>query len=402
MSDISPTLGPWAAEDLYPVSANPWSATATKVVPNYDIFTPGVPPTAQELNATIKDTKQGVALIPSVVLQQFCTPFVPAGGKPVVTGFFDEDTQIWFYITSNGTDSNLSHTIDGGLTQNPFGAIVSMSSKVALDGAASSIGALVQNDTLSSDWMFVSKAGVKTFTASNGGTVASVLWFPLASRFLSITALQTGGNVNGGAAWTADGTTYNNDSASLPAAWFTSVNHVDALLKAASSNMMMFGASATNPASDINRLMSVTWNGAAFVYTDITPNFLTIAGTDFRGLSYNHARGLWGVLVAIAGPISRLYTSKDGLAWTIESAVGADLHNLACLGDCWVSSFNSTYYGTVLDRLVCYDSYARQWNYTHEFTTGGWVNIVASKNDVMVLEQAGNTVSISRRIGNIG
>jgi hypothetical protein len=146
----------------------------------------------------------------------------------------------------------------------------------------------------------------------------------------------------------------------------------------------------------------VTWNGSSFVYADITPAFLSAANVAFQGLSYNHSRGLWGVLVQTAGPVSTLYTSKDALAWTAESVIATTLDRLACLGDCWISSFVSTYYVTSLDRLVCYDSYARQWNYTHEFTTGGWVNIVASKNDVMILEQAGNTVSISRRIGNIG
>ncbi len=124
----------WATTTNYPAGGNPWNGTATKDVPGYSYFTPGVAPSGQELNSLFNTitgdyTSATSTLVTAVnALAQFSPSLgqnYPYSGiadtessidQAVTNAYWDPYNYVWIYWAYNleVTSAPLIHFLIGG------------------------------------------------------------------------------------------------------------------------------------------------------------------------------------------------------------------------------------------------------------------------------------------------
>jgi len=342
----------WSLTQNYPAGANPWNGTATKVLPGYTFFTPGVAPSAQEFDYAFNAFGETDVLLGSISVNQW-TPIQPVGtmssGSSTTLDMMAWDPNNTFWVSASHSSGEYSVSMDDGVIWVDIGV---------LPGQAAGIGPM-PNGTGSIisfagtvNIQFADYQGTVTDTGTHLGisNVDGGVTFghPASGKVVGILDDSVNENAH---AFSAVGATVTDLTASLPTQWATATNlsHTSYWTSApgpANDQLVAFGA--TTVSTDHSSLLHVTWNGSAFSFANISASNANLthilSHTAILGVAYNASANLWG-LMAFDGTNSQLWTSPDLTTWTGMATAGGAVGGLAAVGPYWVTTISYTISG---------------------------------------------------------
>lgn len=346
MSGI-PQLGTWATEATF--ASGIAAGQPTKVAPTGDVFLPGTPGTAPQMNYLIAKIlaqdgavqSQGVA----AALNQWSALQPASGlssGYPFTGAAWDQINGRWIAVTGStggGGNGQIFETLDGGRTW----TIVQTISGNVTQGVASAGGASIVPMPNSSALEVCLLTTTDTQTVTNltiPGTTATPTALQRAfaggNLFAMISANQSGGTFNDGTFWvSSDGVTWTHYA--MAGNWAADTNHVGQFLLASSSTTILAALCGVTAGTDTARLQTIIPDSSSGVadYADISAAATFLPGTIIQGIAYDANDGIWGVLV-YDGTNSKLYTCPDLATWTlVKTWSGVKCAGVAVVGSVW-------------------------------------------------------------------
>ena len=346
MSGI-PKLGTWATEALFPSGVS--AGLPTKVAPTGDLFVPGTPATAPQMNYIVAQLFSNPAIVMSMgvaaSLNDWSAMQLASGlssGYPITGAAWDQVNGRWIVVcgtTSGGGNLQIFETFDGGRT---WTVVQTISGNVS-QGVASVGGASLITMPASSPFEVCLLKPDDTTTVTTlapPGTTATP--FALNRAFLSgtvwgiLSANQTGGTFNDGEfSVSSNGTTWVNYP--LSGNWNADTNHVGQFLVASNSTTILAALCGVTAGTDTARLQTIIPDSSSGApdYADLSATATFLPGTIIQGVAYDTIDALWGVLV-YDGTNSKLYTTPDLATWTlVKTWSGVKCAGLATVGSVW-------------------------------------------------------------------
>lgn len=339
-----PTIKPWAsAEANYPAGPNPWNGTPVTVPPAGDIFTPGTPPLAQNMNAIlngITTAQQQIAqMSQALCARNFQLPITwslstsgphcmtwndaPAGtgsGQSWLFAGFSSGAATITVQTTSGQDQSFSQ-IGGGTisaTKPPMSIVADPNSNVFV-----TLIGVTGNSILAS----ISLAG-GAWSAPSGPTVTGATDCQLAALGSTIVYALAGASGQGGLGTLSTGASF---SGSVTGLTFGSSGLI------VKSNGTQVLATDRNVAA--NTLYKTT-NGTS--WNAQTMSSPLGASTTIQDIAWNAALGLW-MITGSDGSHTAFWTSPDGSNWTKIATLGTTpVSRIASVGAMWGAQTNPT------------------------------------------------------------
>jgi hypothetical protein len=319
---------PFAAGTNYPVGANPWNATPLKVAPGYSYFTPGLAPSAQELNYLFNQRDGQLASATAGVLTSFyptLSAFVNGGVTYTPTAMsYAAKTGAWLIAGYNAVPGGsmlfLVNATESAYTQ--IGSVTGNTPQL--------IALAVKEDPNSGLVYLVTGYGVYSLGSTGGGpwtyhqgdvtggtdgiewigTATSAALAAFNNRVLLATWNPTGG---GNGAYTG----YYDASGTFHSVTVTSSSSVGGwLMKASPTQALLIAQSLTTYFTSSD---GATWTSHATPWGGYVPRGLTW-GTDSTG-------ACWQVVVEHpAGTASQIWRSADGVTWVLVNTFTSVYH----------------------------------------------------------------------------
>jgi hypothetical protein len=402
----------WANTANYPAGGNSWSATPTKVNPNYTYVTPGVPVSAQEINFLLNgialEAAQSTAVGPANWGAIVSSTTVLGGGYSFGAAAYDGPNDLWSIAGSNGTNTVVSYTINNGISWNAFvtiGAFFNVAS-MATDGVhtfltyvkAGGINGGGGENTSITNATGANSNALLVYTPTP--EFATLFWYASASLFVTVMSANNSTTTAHGYAMSSPTALALTDRTSaLPAVWQASTNHIGALFNAIGPTDMLVSAAGVTPSTDTSRIMHVTFPGSVLTFTDLSLPAGISTGA-ITGLAYNQAQGQWGVLSTNLAGNSLFYTTSDLVTWTLQNTFTGTTNGLASQGPYWITSQSFVYNGATFFRtLISIDGINRSRNSGNTFTSQTIALIGSNPDNDSTLAFSTAGVQLSTRTG---
>ncbi len=302
---------PWASTTNFPAGSSAWSGQPLKVNPNYNYFTPGQVPTAEELNYLLNQRDSilgGFAAAASNLQPQQA----PSGFTTVRSAAYDKFRGLW--LLGGGTNPALAFNTGGdtwisGALSGPGGAGASIVA-LGVSPAGSRWYAYTYDGTNFKDW----------FSADQGATWTNITTYLSTSRHVehatlgSVPIIAVGGT---GSTGFLDYYATPEATPSVVAGGVSGVTAPEWLLKASSTIAvaipMTIGVGA-------NPTYYTSTNGTTWTSQTFTSGIVNFTNKTPVGLTYNSALGLFVVAFSYTAGLS-FYTSPDGITWSATATL---------------------------------------------------------------------------------
>ena len=328
-------LIPWG-NSTYPAGGNPWNGLPTDVKPAYTYFTPGLPPSAQEMNylfgslytAAVSSTQIGLAnYSPQYTLSAagdgpYAATWDGVGGRWLIATFQPGMAPTFTVRATSGTDIvDTAWATVGSATgsSNPLGSVVALASGTlwVTSPNGNGAGTLLSAHSSGGAWTTVLStcAGCVDFQAVAAGAYAAYATGTATVNAASIGYLSNAGPVVVQGSLTTSAT-----------GWLVGTNGTDAVFitKQAGGSVQNFkflSAGAT---------VSTSGNLAGQLAAGAVP----------VALAWSPAFSTWLLACAKSGGGTYFLSSTDGLTWTLQAtlshATNSNILALAALGQGWV------------------------------------------------------------------
>lgn len=336
----------WALLGNYPSGSDPWSGTSLTVAPAYEHFTPGVPPSAQEMNSDLNLLGEEAKLIATVPMGSAFSqvPSVIAPGSTSIDYLsYDTDGALW--LAACNATAELAASWDNGQSwatlATPVGQILALGNFTIPGNIMPTDAILILGGSnhvfyyTAATGTLVDSGGTQGVTACGGGAAFGLQTStPAVFGFTYDQSNQrTRAFVSAGPASFA--------SLTLPTAWQNgpqvNITHFSYGVGVQFDALIAWGGGTpgVNTSYILRANIGPVWPGTP-TFTDLSlPSGMSTKS--IVGVAYNTTTAQWGAMVW-DGVNSALWTTADLTTWTQQANMPGQFAGLVTVGPYWVSS----------------------------------------------------------------